>query len=123
MLRPGDRVMVPFNIFCGHFGAQPGDIVEGDVVVAFGAGPVGLFAATSAWLMGAGRPRAPAGAGGSPVAGIAGAARSRVRSPAVGQDARTSAAASPREATSSLPRMLATWNFTVFSLMFSRSAI
>ena len=31
------------------------DIVEGDVVVVFGAGPVGLFAARSAWLMGAGR--------------------------------------------------------------------
>jgi threonine dehydrogenase-like Zn-dependent dehydrogenase len=28
---------------------------EGDVVVVFGAGPVGLFAAKSAWLMGAGR--------------------------------------------------------------------
>jgi alcohol dehydrogenase len=32
-----------------------GDIKEGDVVVVFGAGPVGLFAAKSAWLMGAGR--------------------------------------------------------------------
>ncbi|HEX2214592.1 MAG TPA: zinc-binding dehydrogenase, partial [Mycobacterium sp.] len=32
-----------------------GDIAEGDVVVVFGAGPVGLFAARSAWLMGAGR--------------------------------------------------------------------
>jgi alcohol dehydrogenase len=39
----------------GYFGAQLGDIVEGDVVVVFGAGPVGLFAAASAWLMGAGR--------------------------------------------------------------------
>jgi threonine dehydrogenase-like Zn-dependent dehydrogenase len=29
--------------------------VEGDVVVVYGAGPVGLFAARSAWLMGAGR--------------------------------------------------------------------
>ena len=39
----------------GYFGAQLGDIVEGDIVVVFGAGPVGLFAAKSAWLMGAGR--------------------------------------------------------------------
>jgi len=39
----------------GYFGAQLGDIVEGDVVVVFGAGPVGLYAAKSAWLMGAGR--------------------------------------------------------------------
>lgn len=39
----------------GYFGAQLGDIAEGDVVVVFGAGPVGLFAAQSAWLMGAGR--------------------------------------------------------------------
>lgn len=36
----------------GYFRAQLGDIVEGDVVVVFGAGPVGLFAAKSAWLMG-----------------------------------------------------------------------
>src|SRR5690606_13066874 len=34
---------------------QLGDIREGDVVAVFGAGPVGLFAAKSAWLMGAGR--------------------------------------------------------------------
>jgi len=32
-----------------------GDIKEGDTVVVFGAGPVGIFAAKSAWLMGAGR--------------------------------------------------------------------
>jgi alcohol dehydrogenase len=32
-----------------------GAIKEADVVVVFGAGPVGLFAARSAWLMGAGR--------------------------------------------------------------------
>jgi threonine dehydrogenase-like Zn-dependent dehydrogenase len=32
-----------------------GDIQEGDTVVVFGAGPVGIFAAKSAWLMGAGR--------------------------------------------------------------------
>jgi len=39
----------------GYFGAQLGDIREGDTVAVFGAGPVGLFAAASAWLMGAGR--------------------------------------------------------------------
>ncbi|GAA1184889.1 zinc-dependent alcohol dehydrogenase [Ornithinimicrobium humiphilum] len=39
----------------GYFGAQLADIVEGDTVVVLGAGPVGLFAARSAWLMGAGR--------------------------------------------------------------------
>jgi threonine dehydrogenase-like Zn-dependent dehydrogenase len=32
-----------------------GDIKEGDTVVVFGAGPVGIFAAKSAWLLGAGR--------------------------------------------------------------------
>lgn len=39
----------------GYFGAQLADIAERDTVVVFGAGPVGLFAAQSAWLMGAGR--------------------------------------------------------------------
>ena len=39
----------------GYFGAQLADTVEGDAVIVFGAGPVGLYAAKSAWLMGAGR--------------------------------------------------------------------
>jgi threonine dehydrogenase-like Zn-dependent dehydrogenase len=39
----------------GYQGAEMGSIKEGDTVVVFGAGPVGLFAAKSAWLMGAGR--------------------------------------------------------------------
>jgi threonine dehydrogenase-like Zn-dependent dehydrogenase len=39
----------------GYQGAEMGSIKEQDVVVVFGAGPVGLFAAKSAWLMGAGR--------------------------------------------------------------------
>ncbi len=39
----------------GYFGAQLADIVEGDTAVVFGAGPVGLAAARSCWLMGAGR--------------------------------------------------------------------
>ena len=50
-----DAVLLTDALSTGYFGAQLGDIVEGDVVVVFGAGPVGLFAAKSAWLMGAGR--------------------------------------------------------------------
>jgi threonine dehydrogenase-like Zn-dependent dehydrogenase len=50
-----DAVLLTDAVPTGYFGAQLGDIVEGDVVVVFGAGPVGLFAARSAWLMGAGR--------------------------------------------------------------------
>jgi S-(hydroxymethyl)glutathione dehydrogenase/alcohol dehydrogenase len=50
-----DAVLLTDALATGYFGAQLGDIVEGDVVVVFGAGPVGLFAAKSSWLMGAGR--------------------------------------------------------------------
>ena len=50
-----DAVMLTDALPTGYFGAQLGGIVEGDVVAVFGAGPVGLFAAKSAWLMGAGR--------------------------------------------------------------------
>jgi threonine dehydrogenase-like Zn-dependent dehydrogenase len=52
-----DEDAVPLTDACptGYFGAQCADIVEGDVVIVFGAGPVGLYAARSAWLMGAGR--------------------------------------------------------------------
>jgi threonine dehydrogenase-like Zn-dependent dehydrogenase len=50
-----DAVMLTDALPTGYFGAQLGDIHEGDVVVVFGAGPVGLYAARSAWLMGAGR--------------------------------------------------------------------
>lgn len=39
----------------GYQAAEMGDIAEGDTVVVFGAGPVGIFAAKSAWLFGAGR--------------------------------------------------------------------
>src|SRR3712207_7780583 len=58
--RPPRSTLFPYtalfrSLATGYFGAQLGDIVEGDVVVVFGAGPVGLFAAKSAWLMGAGR--------------------------------------------------------------------
>jgi len=39
----------------GYQGAEMAGIKRGDTVVVFGAGPVGLFAARSAWFMGAGR--------------------------------------------------------------------
>lgn len=39
----------------GYQGAEMGEIKAGETVVVFGVGPVGLFAARSAWLMGAGR--------------------------------------------------------------------
>jgi threonine dehydrogenase-like Zn-dependent dehydrogenase len=50
-----DAVLLTDATATGYFGAQLGDIAEGDTVVVFGAGPVGLVAARSAWLMGAGR--------------------------------------------------------------------
>jgi threonine dehydrogenase-like Zn-dependent dehydrogenase len=50
-----DALMMTDALSTGYFGAQIGDIAPGDTVVVFGAGPVGLFAAKSAWLMGAGR--------------------------------------------------------------------
>jgi threonine dehydrogenase-like Zn-dependent dehydrogenase len=39
----------------GYQAAEMGDIQPGKTVVVFGAGPVGLFAAKSAWLLGADR--------------------------------------------------------------------
>jgi threonine dehydrogenase-like Zn-dependent dehydrogenase len=39
----------------GYQAAEMGDIRQGDTMVVFGAGPVGIFAAKSAWLLGAGR--------------------------------------------------------------------
>ncbi|WNV77138.1 zinc-dependent alcohol dehydrogenase [Geodermatophilus sp. DSM 44513] len=50
-----DAVLLTDAAATGYFGAQLGDIAEGDTVVVLGAGPVGLVAAQSAWLMGAGR--------------------------------------------------------------------
>ena len=50
-----DALMMTDALATGYFGAQLGEITEGDTVVVFGAGPVGLFAAKSAWFMGAGR--------------------------------------------------------------------
>jgi threonine dehydrogenase-like Zn-dependent dehydrogenase len=54
-LHDEDALMLTDAFSTGYFGAQLGDIVEGDTVVVFGAGPVGLAAARSSWLMGAGR--------------------------------------------------------------------
>lgn len=50
-----DAVLCTDALATGYFGAQLADIVEGDVVAVLGAGPIGLYAARSAWLMGAGR--------------------------------------------------------------------
>jgi threonine dehydrogenase-like Zn-dependent dehydrogenase len=50
-----DAVLLTDVCPTGYQAAEMGDIKEGDVVVVFGAGPVGLFSARSAWLMGAGR--------------------------------------------------------------------
>ena len=50
-----DAVLLTDAVATGYFGAQLADIAQGDTVVVFGAGPVGLAAARSAWFMGAGR--------------------------------------------------------------------
>ena len=50
-----DALMCTDALPTGYQAAQMGDIKEGDTVLIFGAGPVGIFAARSAWLMGAGR--------------------------------------------------------------------
>lgn len=54
-LHDEDALMLTDAFPTGYFGAQLGDIAEGDTVVVFGAGPVGLAAARSSWLMGAAR--------------------------------------------------------------------
>ncbi|HEX8697311.1 MAG TPA: zinc-dependent alcohol dehydrogenase [Myxococcaceae bacterium] len=51
-----ESVLFLSDIFpTGYQGAEMAQIRGGDTVVVFGAGPVGLFAMKSAWLMGAGR--------------------------------------------------------------------
>ncbi|QWS34522.1 zinc-dependent alcohol dehydrogenase [Curtobacterium aetherium] len=50
-----DALMMTDALGTGYFGAQLASIREGDTVVVLGAGPVGLYAAKSAWFMGAGR--------------------------------------------------------------------
>jgi threonine dehydrogenase-like Zn-dependent dehydrogenase len=54
-LDPDDALMMTDALGTGYFGAQLASIRQGDTVVVLGAGPVGLFAAKSAWFMGAGR--------------------------------------------------------------------
>ena len=50
-----DAVLLTDAFPTGYQAAEMGGIAEGDTVVVFGAGPVGLFAARSAWLFGAAR--------------------------------------------------------------------
>ena len=50
-----DAVLLTDACPTGYQAAEMGDISEGDVVVVYGAGPIGLFSAKCAWLMGAGR--------------------------------------------------------------------
>jgi len=50
-----DAVMCTDAYPTGYQAAEMAEISTGDTVCIFGAGPVGLFAAKSAWLMGAGR--------------------------------------------------------------------
>ena len=50
-----DAVLLTDAFPTGYQAAEMDDIREGDTVVVFGAGPVGIFAARSAWLLGAGR--------------------------------------------------------------------
>jgi threonine dehydrogenase-like Zn-dependent dehydrogenase len=50
-----DAVLLTDALPTGYQAAEMGGIRRGDTVVVFGAGPVGIFAAKSAWLMGAGR--------------------------------------------------------------------
>lgn len=50
-----DAVLLTDVVPTGYQAAEMGDIKEGDTVLVFGAGPIGIMAARSAWLMGAGR--------------------------------------------------------------------
>jgi threonine dehydrogenase-like Zn-dependent dehydrogenase len=50
-----DAVMLTDAYPTGYQAAEMGEVEQGDTVVIFGAGTVGLFAAKSAWLLGAGR--------------------------------------------------------------------
>jgi len=50
-----DAVLLTDAYPTGYQAAEMGNIREGETVVVFGAGPVGIFAAKSAWLLGAGR--------------------------------------------------------------------
>lgn len=50
-----DAVLLTDVLPTGYQAAEMGEIEEGDTVVIFGAGPIGIMAAKSAWILGAGR--------------------------------------------------------------------
>lgn len=50
-----DAVLLTDAYPTGYQAAEMGDIKEGETVVVFGAGPVGIFAAKCSWILGAGR--------------------------------------------------------------------
>ncbi|MBB4659116.1 zinc-dependent alcohol dehydrogenase [Parvularcula dongshanensis] len=51
-----EKVLFLSDIFpTGYMAAENANIQEGDTVAVWGAGPVGLFAIRSAWMLGAGR--------------------------------------------------------------------
>lgn len=50
-----DAVLLTDVVPTGYQAAEMGGIQEGDTVVVFGAGPIGIMAAKCAWLFGAGR--------------------------------------------------------------------
>ncbi len=54
-MHPDDAVLLTDVVPTGYQAAEMGGIQKGDTVAVFGAGPVGIMAARSAWLFGAGR--------------------------------------------------------------------
>ena len=52
---PDDAVLLTDVVPTGYQAAEMGGIKKGDTVVVFGAGPVGIMAAKTAWLFGAAR--------------------------------------------------------------------
>ena len=52
---PDDAVLLTDVVPTGYQAAEMGGIQEGDTVVIFGAGPIGIMAAKCSWLFGAGR--------------------------------------------------------------------
>lgn len=52
---PDDAVLLTDVVPTGYQAAEMAGIQQGDTVVVFGAGPIGIIAAKSAWLFGAGR--------------------------------------------------------------------
>lgn len=54
-MEPDDAVLMTDVVPTGYQAAEMGGIQPGDTVVVFGAGPIGIMAAKSSWLFGAGR--------------------------------------------------------------------